>query len=209
MAEIPFKERVVNVAIQQAQNYKDVFVDYDYLICSQAFSDRPYYVVSARADNYRHLVGVSTDMSAADFFKACLDGTLTPNDISFVKKGRSEKEVKGSVRKKIKVLPKLMTIFEDGLVAQEKFAKNRVSCAFATTDCILTVGFIDTGYARPMTLLEGDELNWETAAEVDLVLRRAHGAETFDTVVYGSDEDVEKYREILKDKMDLEGTESA
>ena len=37
MCTISFKERVRNEAIANAKLYKENFVDYEYLICSQAF----------------------------------------------------------------------------------------------------------------------------------------------------------------------------
>ena len=48
MAEqISFTTRVRNVVAICSKDYKDFFVDYDYLICSKAFIHRPYYIVVA------------------------------------------------------------------------------------------------------------------------------------------------------------------
>ena len=181
-----FKDRVVQVAIAQAPIYKSVFVDFEYLICASAFKSRPYFIIAAKEDNYRHLIGINTSMSASDFFDACISSTLTIDDFDFKKKNRTEKEVKGSVRKKIKVLPLLMGMMTQDLVAQEHFSKNAITCAFATTDCNYTVGFVDTGKSRPMTLLSGDELDWSKSTPVDLILRRPSGTDRFDTVMYGN-----------------------
>ena len=194
---IAFKDRVAQIAIAQAPIYKSVFVDYEYLICSSAFKTHPYFIIAAKEDNYRHLVGINTNMSAADFFEACLTGRLCASDFDFNKKNRSEKEVKGSVRKKIKVLPLLMGMVTQELVAQESFSKNAVTCAFATTDCNYTVGFVDTGKARPMTLLHGDEIDWNNCATVDLILRRPSGTLQFDTITYGSHSTLAQYRHAI------------
>ena len=105
-----FKERVAQVAIAQAKVYEQVFLKYEYLLCSEAFSENPYYIISAHADNFRHLVGVNTSFSAEEFFNKCLDGTLTENDFDFIKRGQSEKEVKGAVRDKIIALPEFLSI---------------------------------------------------------------------------------------------------
>lgn len=72
MAMQSFKERVTQVAIAQAKIYEQVFLKYEYLLCSEAFSNKPYYIISAHADNYRHLIGVNTVFSADDFFQKCL-----------------------------------------------------------------------------------------------------------------------------------------
>ena len=87
MAAQSFKERVTQVAIAQAKIYEQVFLKYEYLLCSEAFSDKPYYIISAHADNFRHLVGVNTTFSAEEFFVRCLAGTLTENDFDFYKRG--------------------------------------------------------------------------------------------------------------------------
>jgi len=41
--QVGFKERVKNAAIQYASDFKRYYVDYEYLICSDAFIDSPYY----------------------------------------------------------------------------------------------------------------------------------------------------------------------
>lgn len=199
MSNVPFKERVAQVAIIHAPLYKQVFVDYEYLFCSDAFKNRPFYILACREDNYRHLIGVNTSMSASAFFAACMDGSLTANDFDFIKKHRSEKEVKGSVRKKIQVLPLFVSMIGQNLVAQEDFSKNNVSCAFATTDCKFTVGFVECGKSRPMTLLNGNELDWNKSEMIDLVLRRPAGAEKFDTLISGNNQLLQKYMASISD----------
>ena len=42
-----FKTRVKEIAITESKNYKDVFVDHQYLICSKGFKKRYYYIISA------------------------------------------------------------------------------------------------------------------------------------------------------------------
>ena len=74
-----FKERVAEAAVAYAQKYKDVYLDHEYLLCSGAFSNQGYYIISAHADNYRHLIGVNTKMSADDFFQKCISKTLEVN----------------------------------------------------------------------------------------------------------------------------------
>ncbi|MGB4438479.1 MAG: hypothetical protein WBJ13_04480 [Sedimentibacter sp.] len=56
MIDITFKERVKGVLINEAQTYKQNYVDYEYLICSDAFVINDYYIRSAKKDNYQHLI---------------------------------------------------------------------------------------------------------------------------------------------------------
>lgn len=64
MSEENFKERVRLTIINMAKLYKEKYVDYEYLICSQAFSERAYYIIDAKEDNFQHLTGVHTSLSA-------------------------------------------------------------------------------------------------------------------------------------------------
>jgi hypothetical protein len=181
-----FKQRVHSEIIKAAADYKAVFVDFDYLIYSEDFKNKPYYIISANEDNYPHLTGVNLLLpSAQAFFDKCLDGSLKESDFDFTSKNRSEKDVKGSVRQKIAILPFLKTIFQMKLQAEEHFVKGRVHCSLATSDNALTIGFTSTEQLRPKTLLQSNELNTSNAVFVRLVLRRSRGANKFDTVVQG------------------------
>lgn len=42
-----FKGRVHLELIKAAKKYKEIYVDYEYLICSEAFVQRKYYIVGA------------------------------------------------------------------------------------------------------------------------------------------------------------------
>lgn len=198
MDRITFKERVAQTAIAQAPLYKHNFVDYEYLLCSDAFQARDYYILSAQKDNYRHLIGVNTSISANDFFERCMDGTLTEGDFDFKKPNRSEREIKGSVRRKIKALPLFISMFGKPLVAQEKYTKSGIACAFATTDCNITLGVVEVGKSRPKSLLWGDLLDWNKADFVDLILRRKSGEALFSEMVFGDDLAVKKYFEKIE-----------
>ena len=73
---IPFKTRVVNTVKACAIKYQANLVDYDYLLCSEAFIKNKYYIINAHKDNFLHLVGINAIMSAKQFFEKAIDGTL-------------------------------------------------------------------------------------------------------------------------------------
>jgi len=107
-----FKQRVHNEIIAGAASYKAAFIDYEYLIYSSGFANKPYYIVRAEEDNYPHLTGVNALIPAQAFYDKCLDGSLSESDFDFSGKNRSEKEVRGSVRRKINILPLLPNFFQ-------------------------------------------------------------------------------------------------
>ena len=187
MAEKSFKERVLQEIVKEAKKYKEIYVDYEYLICSEAFVERKYYIVDAEKDNFQHLTGVHSRISARSFFDKCVDGSLSEEDFDF-----DGKSVKGTVRRKIKALPDMMGLFREGLQAEEGFKKNKVICSFAAESSNCTLGFTDSEKARPKSLIWGNEL--KKAKPVELVLKRRSGAELFDEIVIGSREDIDKYR---------------
>ncbi|MDO4343338.1 MAG: PBECR4 domain-containing protein [Eubacteriales bacterium] len=195
MAEERFKERVRLEIMKEAKRYKEIYVDYEYLICSSAFENRTYYIVDAKKDNYQHLTGVHSQISAQSFFDKCLDGSLSEEDFDFIKKGQNEKSVKGTVRRKIKALPDMMELFREGLQAEEDFKKNKVICSFATADGNCTLGFTDSEKARPKSLIRGNEL--KNPKPVELVLRRKSGAELFDEIIVGDKAIIHKYQDKI------------
>ena len=198
-----FKERVHIEITKGAAVYKAVFINFEYLIFSNDFKIKPYYIIRAEEDNYPHLTGVRILLSAQDFYNACLNGTLKEADFDFISTSRTEKEVIGSVRRKIQVLPLLSTFFTNSLQAEEGFSKGSVHCSLATADNSLTIGFVDVAVLRPKTLLKKNELNSQKAADVTLILRRNRGADKFDTIMQGDIEGFSAlYQEILCENID-------
>lgn len=192
MCTISFKERVKNVAIECAITYRDNLCKNDYIIISEAFSKK-FCLIKAEADNYMHLLGISSSLSPIDFFNKCIDKTLTEDDFVFAKKGQSEKSVKGSVREKIAVLPDFCDMFlSEGIMCQERFKKGRVSCSFASASNRYTIGFVDTG--RPMTLMKNNQLDKGQSKPVIAVLKKNRIDKTFTEVVMG---DITAYEELI------------
>ena len=192
-----FKDRVKETVINNAMSYKWYYVNYEYLLCSKAFTQNEFYIVSAHEDNYLHLTGLHTSLSAEDFFNKCYAGTLDESDFDFKKIGQNEKEVKGSVRRKINSLSAMMNMFGSCTMIEEDFVKNRIRCSFATANSNVTLGFVVSGKAKPMTLLKGNELDSSKAKRLELVLRRRKGEDKFSELLVGTEETLNEYRECL------------
>lgn len=194
MAEqISFKTRTKNAAIQYAQQYYSYYVCKEYLILSDAFTDKPYYIIQAEKDNYLHLVGVSTSLSAKVFFEKCFDGSLTEDDFEISSHGQDEKSSKGSIRRKIKSLPLITGMINGSCKVEENFQKNTIFCSFASTNSFCTIGFISTPNARPKTLLLGDELDASKAKPLILALSKNRSEEKFNTILVGTDDEIKKH----------------
>lgn len=197
MCTVSFKERVRNEAIANAKFYKANFVDYEYLICSEAF-EKGYHIIKSDKGNYLHLIGIHTELSSEEFFNKCVLGELEESDFDFLKPGKSEKSVKGSVREKITVLPEMVNLFTHKLLAEDNFKKNRVECAFTTSDNKCTLGFAISG--RPKSLLKGNKLEKSKVKDVDLIFRRPRSSEElFEELVWGNQESICKYEGVIKE----------
>lgn len=199
MIKESFKKRVCLEIIQAAKKYKETYLDYEYLICSESFTNRKYYIVDAQKDNFQHLTGVHSRLSPQIFFDKCYQGTLSEEDFDFVKKGQNEKFTKGTVRRKIKVLPDMMELFKPGMLAEENFRKNKVFCSFATADGRCTLGFSESKKARPKTLIQGNAL--DNPQIVELILRKKAGIEFFDEIIIGDEKILYKYKSSIENML--------
>ncbi|MBQ9438908.1 MAG: hypothetical protein IJU50_11340 [Lachnospiraceae bacterium] len=199
--QIRFKTRVRDAAVQYAPQYYSHFVLCDYLLISDAFSAHPYYIVQAEKDNYLHLVGVSTSLSARSFFDKCLNGTLTEDDFEISSHGQSEKASKGSIRRKIKSLPLIANLVSSSCRVEEDFRRNAVICSFASSDGSCTMGFVATPYARPKTLLSGDELDDSKSEPLKIILSKFRNEEKFETILAGTEDDLAKHFKSVRHLM--------
>ena len=202
MDKVSFKERVKNEIISCAKIYNNVFIKHDYLVCSPAFKDKNFYIISACKDNYKHLTGVNSSLNAELFFEKCLDGSISENDFSFEKHGRSKKDVKGNVRHKIQVLHGIGDIFSVNAEVEENFCKNRICCSFAAADSLLTLGFTETFQAKPKTLLKGYLLSNGKSDNIELLLRKGKNEERFNEIIIGDNSTLTKYFDSIHDYLD-------
>ncbi len=195
MVEQSFKERVRLKLMDCAVLYYELLVQKDYLIFSRNFRYQKYYIVSAFEDNFLHLTGVHTNLKAKKFFEKCYQKTLEDGDFEI-----NDKSQKGSVRRKMSVLENAIQIFSsEAIVVEENFNKNRISCSFASSDKVCTIGFTKTKLAKPQTILKGYQLHDEV--KVDFILSRNKGEKDFQTVVYNAlNMKLEECMELIKTK---------
>ncbi len=192
MVEQSFKEKVRLKLMDCAVLYYDLLVRKDYLIFSKDFKYQKYYIVSAFEDNFLHLTGVHTNLKAKKFFEKCYQKTLEDGDFEI-----NDKSQKGSIRRKMSFLENAIQIFSsEAIVVEENFNKNRISCSFASSDKVCTIGFTKTKITKPQTILKGYQLQNEV--KVDLILCRDKGETEFQTVVYNaSDMTLEECMELI------------
>lgn len=188
-----FQERVRDAIIQSAKEYKEYFVDYDYLICADCFQNASYYIVQAHDTNFKHLTGVSTALTAKDFFQKAYHGTLAEDDFSISKKGIPDKAAKGTVRRKINALPNVIGIFNSNTLVEEDYAHNSIRCSFIAEDKKSTIGFAKTEPTVPLTILFGEKINSDRAGHLSLVLRKRENDALFHEIILGGKNDLKEH----------------
>lgn len=200
MAEISFKEKVKNIAIAEVKNYKKNFVDYEYLIVV----DAEIYIIGAKEENFLHLVGVSTTLSAVDFYNKCFLGSLDESDFDLV--DRYGKDLKGTVRRKISVINSMNLLMNENIIYIEKnFCKNRIVCTLGTSNNICTLGFIRssndmTARLFPKTLLKGNKLS--NAKQIQLLLKKEKNVEKFDCILLNENNALKKNFKLIQEFLD-------
>lgn len=189
--QVSFKTRVLNTIIQCAKQYNTFYVEQNHLLVSNAFKKKPYYIIQAEKDNFLHLTGVSTSLSAVDFFDKAMDGTLAESDIQLITHGKSEKDSKGTIRQKIKNLTSITAVVGRSCMVQEDFKRNAVLCTFASANAQCTVGFIATPrLARPKSLLNGNVVDPTQSAPIKLALAKARSDQKYSSIEIGTINDV-------------------
>ena len=209
-----FQSRVKEAIVSGAIDYEDYFVNYDYLLVSDAFVKNKYYIVSAVENNYLHLTGVDTLLSPKQFFDKCISSgdplqetdffieknicTSLPDDVQKALK----KKAKGNIRRKIQALPNIKGVFHNpSTLVEEDFVKNRVHCTIAAKKDISTIGFIRASTTspcsvKPNTLLKEQSLS-PNAKPITLALRRKKGSVYFEEIIIGDEDTLHKNLDLL------------
>ena len=193
-----FKTRVKETVVKAAKEYQNYFLNYDYLLCSDAFLKNTYYIIRGEETNFKHLTGVVLDNdSPKNFFQKSLTATLTEDDFK-ISKSESDKSTKGTIRRKISVIEEAMHIFDSRTFVEEDFEKNNIKCSFATANGSSAIGFTRTGIiTRPKTLLKGKQLNANKSKELELVLRKKRGEKLFTDIIIGNKDILNKYKQNI------------
>ena len=196
--EVSFKTRVKETAIIYAKEYQSYYVNKEYLLISDALCSYKFCIIKAEKDNYLHLLGITTRFSASVFFDKCYQGTLEECDFEIVSHGQDSSSSKGSIRRKINALPYIFDLMGSNSFVEENFRKNSVSCSVASSNGLCTLGFVLTPYARPKTLIKGNELDEAKRKPIKVLLSKDRAEHNYNQVIVGSTSDILENYEIIK-----------
>lgn len=150
-----FKESIQSKLIIAAKEYSKL-IGVDFVIKSNDFKYRNEYLLRFHKDNFLHLTGINTKLKAAEFYDKCFDGSIILEHFDC----DSSEELKGKVREKLRNLISIGNFFDEELIFQEMFEKNRVQCKIASSDGKYTIGFISINKIVhvPLTLLNRKQI---------------------------------------------------
>ena len=152
---MPFKEEIKAKLTVAAIEYQKL-LNIDFIIKSPDFKLKDEYTLRFHEDNFLHLTGVETKLTAKIYYEKCLGGTLLNEDFDC----ESSSQIKGKVKEKLKHLVTIGEFFNKDLIFQEYYKKNKVECKLATSDGKCTLGFkeISNNICVPLTLLNKNQI---------------------------------------------------
>lgn len=151
-----FKEKTRDRLIQGAKEYSGM-TEYLYIFESDKFKLREIYILKFDITNYKHLTGVTSRLSAKDFYNKCLHGELEMEDFDC----ESSKERKGFIRKKMRHIGNISKALMEDVDIEEKYERGRVIALLALSNGEFTLAFTGGSTLNPMSLLDGMTLHKE------------------------------------------------
>lgn len=148
-----FKENVLDSILVGARSYQ-ALLGVDFIVKSDRFVERHEYILRFNEDNFLHLTGVLTSLSAREFYRKAIDRTLSLTDFDC----ESTVALKGTVRCKARNIRNIGTLLDRAVSVTEKFSSGRVYCLFAASDGSCTLGFVGGRILNPNTLLNKSKI---------------------------------------------------
>ena len=149
-----FKQKVLDSILVGAESYQTL-LNLDFIVRSLHFAERHEYLLRFNEDNFLHLTGVLTRLSAKEFYRKAINKTLSLNDFDC----ESTIQLKGTVRCKARNIRDIGTLLDRAFAVTEKLSSGRVYCLFAASDGSCTLGFVGGRVLNPNTLLNKSKID--------------------------------------------------
>lgn len=130
------KNKVIDIIVNAALNYRKYLQDRIFLVVYKENEVTKTVQVEFRDNHFLHLTGISTDLSAKQFYEKCLDHNISPENIRLEKNGKTQQ--------KLMVLPFLHELLYHNCMIGN-FVNNgvyiRADYFIGNTKAVLSVGF--------------------------------------------------------------------
>ena len=131
----------LKIILQAAQEYDVRLKNKQFLVVYRGKKGAETHCVGFRAINFLHLTGVETDMSARQFYAACINKRLSKRDIRV--------DGKGKVQQKLQVLPYLSALLYHNCMIGDFINSGifiKADYFIGDTKAVLSVGFRDGSF---------------------------------------------------------------
>ena len=173
------KYKIVSTIIKYAEKYDNELCGRNLVFAYKSNTGIAYTAVNFYAENFKHLVGAKSKLSAPKFYDKCISKTLTVHDIAIPKDG--------TLKLKLDVMPYLINhnlsansiciydVYRPKLIT-DKLVGNYRGC----------IGFISTSWGLvPNTLLNINIRDMSnTCKQILYTMRKNHSAEFYSDIVY-------------------------
>ncbi|PQC04331.1 hypothetical protein CUN00_13070 [Enterococcus faecalis] len=212
--QLTFKQRMIRSYIDNAQVFKEFYVNKSYLLYASSCKRNAYYILEAKPSNYYHLTGAKTNLTADEFWNKCYSKTLNEEDIieewkikPYLEKTKDqmtidekerakkiERNIKGTIRNKLFALDKLSVLMNtSNLEIQENYQAKNFFCKLAISEVNITIGYTGKLKLYPKSLLKSNKLKSAEKIDVELLLVKDRNDTLFTDILFGDLKEIKNH----------------
>lgn len=190
----------LKIILQAAQEYDVRLKNKQFLVVYRGKKGAETHCVGFRAINFLHLTGVETDMSARQFYAACINKRLSKRDIRV--------DGKGKVQQKLQVLPYLSALLYHNCMIGDFINSGifiKADYFIGDTKAVLSVGFRDGRKEDiPVTLYnESVKKLSDPTCKVLAIFRKEYDDPKFDICTYlTSGYEIGRFPKVIRERID-------
>ena len=190
----------LKIILQAAQEYDVRLKNKQFLVVYRGKKGAETHCVGSRAINFLHLTGVETDMSARQFYAACINKRLSKRDIRV--------DGKGKVQQKLQVLPYLSALLYHNCMIGDFINSGifiKADYFIGDTKAVLSVGFRDGRKEDiPVTLYnESVKKLSDPTCKVLAIFRKEYDDPKFDICTYlTSGYEIGRFPKVIRERID-------
>lgn len=201
------KLKIRNDIILAVDKYKNHLVGR----CFLYVFDNRYIEVTFKANNFKHLTGVDSNLYGKDFYNRAKKHTLTTSQFYF-----SKEHPYNAAKKKIKYLHRLDELTNTDIFLLEKMETDTITYKFGFTNLDFSLGLTENlkshtcekidDFYLPQTFRIKDKSfdRSEQRYIVDFIFEKDDKIDKYKKITFGDKDLVHELPEIIKDLLDLE-----
>jgi len=197
-------EEAIKIIYKCAMEYKNNLSNKCILFVTATDSKSTSFEALFLPQNFKHLTGVASHLSGADFFDLAIRNRLGPNEITLANDGTTDL--------KLDVLPQLMNIHRTArMVGDYDFSRSLLVADKVAGTVTAALGFVQSkNFYLPKTALKADVRNitiQSTRRRIVAIIVKQRGDELFSQLTYiakGMTIHDEVFASVFREKVDMQ-----